>query len=404
MVAGTWWFSPWEHLSVAHGTPPRPLSGVLSQGADRFRDARDPVLVAGTLVERSDGGVHAVDLRTGKTWWGLSRPGRARVDMVAGVDGRHAAIVWSDRRLTVVDVPSGHRVHVGLPDRSSSTIDTSRTDREAAAGLTDRAGRSLVAVVQDRGVDTYDASSGRRVWSQAAPHDCFFQDPAQDEIRRTGAFLSLDVDCAEGPASNGNDTTTQYAYSTLLDASSGRPLPGFEHLPDGSLLSVGDHELLQNQFHGVQDMGYRVIDSRTGVPLWRVDMKTLHGGVATVDGGDGLVVVTDGNAGRISAYQAADGKRLWQRTFPDAGGEYTRLQDGTVVGGHVRVIELQPRPVKVITFDGAGTITGTQELPMFNSGGNPLIVGGDYGTLVINDMNSTMAGDKYSYALLTASR
>jgi hypothetical protein len=133
-------------------------------------------------------------------------------------------------------------------------------------------------------------------------------------------------------------------------------------------------------------------------------MKTLHGGVATVDGGDGLVVVTDGNAGRISAYQAADGKRLWQHAFPDAGGEYTRLRYGTVVGGHVRVIELQPRPVKVITFDGAGTITGTQELPMFDNGGNPLIVGGDYGTLVINDTNSTMDGAKYSYALLTASR
>jgi hypothetical protein len=87
-LAGTWLFSPWEHLSGADGTPPQPVNGVPAHGADRIRDAEDPVLVAGALVERHNGGVRAVNLRTGKTWWGINRPGRVHVNRVDRVDAR----------------------------------------------------------------------------------------------------------------------------------------------------------------------------------------------------------------------------------------------------------------------------------------------------------------------------
>jgi outer membrane protein assembly factor BamB len=400
-VAGLWWFGPWEHLSGAHGTPPQAVSGVPPQGADRFRDTADPVLVAGALVERHDGGVRAVDLRTGRTWWGISRPGRVHADTVGKVDGRHAAIVWSDRRLTIVDVPSGDRMHADLPDRSSKIGDS----HTVTAGLTGRAGQPFVAVVQDRGVDAYDASTGRRVWSGTAPHDCFFDVPAQDEIPRADPFLSLDITCVDKPVPATGDPRLSYAYSTLLDASSGRPLPGFGRFAGGSLFPIGDHELLQNQVTGGEGLGYRVIDSRTGRTLWHVDRSTvLHMGVANVSGGDGLVVVTDGDAGRISAYRAADGRRLWRRIFPNVGGEYTELGFGTVIDGRVRVVEQEPRPIKVITFDAAGKVAGTQDLPMFAGGGSPIPVGGDYGTLVINDENASISDAPRPYVLLTAGR
>jgi outer membrane protein assembly factor BamB len=402
--AGLWWFSPWEHLSGAHGTPPRAVSGVPTQGADRFRDTGDPVLVAGALVERHDGGVRAVDLQTGRTWWGLSRPGRVHVTTVDGVDGRYAAIMWSDRRLTIVDVSSGRRVHVHLPDRSSN-LKTGDAKEEATAGLTGPAGRPVVAVVQDRGVDAYDASTGRRVWSRTAPNDCFFWDQAEDGTLRADPFLSLDINCVERPAPDKNVPTMRYAYSTLLDASSGRPLQGFGRFPDGSLMPVGDHELLQEQINGVQNLGYRVIDSRTGRTLWHVDQSTkLDMGLAGVSGGDGLVVVTDGDSGRISAYRAADGRRLWRRTFRETAGAYTELRFGTVIGGQVRVVELRPAPAKVLTFDATGKTIGTQDLPMFAQGGDPQPVGGDYGTLIINDVNANTAHDPHPYVLLTASR
>ncbi|MEV0407947.1 PQQ-binding-like beta-propeller repeat protein [Actinoallomurus sp. NPDC050550] len=390
---GTWLFSPWEHLSGAHGTPPRSVSGVPSSGARRFRDAADPILAAGALVERHDGGVRAVDLRTGRTWWGISRPGRVRVDAVGRVDGRRAAVVWSDRGLTIVDVRTGHRVHADLPDRSFPKVDSKGEEREVPAGLTGPAGRPLVAVVQDRGVDAYDASSGRRVWSHAAPHDCVFGDPV-GKARTEGSFLPLDVACADGPPS---PYDPQYAYSTLLDASSGRAMPGFERLPGGSLLPVGDHELLQNEVENGLGRGYRVLDSRTGRPLWHVD----SGAYAGVAGGDGLVVVTE-HDDQITAYRAADGKRLWRRTFSGAGDQLTRLRSGTVIGGQVRVVELEPRPIKVFTFDSAGKTTGIQELPMFERGGDPGLVGGDFGTLVVEDENVEPNDKLPPYVLLTA--
>jgi outer membrane protein assembly factor BamB len=123
-----------------------------------------------------------------------------------------------------------------------------------------------------------------------------------------------------------------------------------------------------------------------------------------VSGGDGLVVVTDGDSGRISAYRAADGRRLWRRTFRETAGAYTELRFGTVIGGQVRVVELRPAPAKVLTFDATGKTIGTQDLPMFAQGGDPQPVGGDYGTLIINDVNANTAHDPHPYVLLTASR
>jgi hypothetical protein len=156
--AGVWWFSPWEHMTGLHGAPPKAVGGVPSEGERYFADVMDPVLAAGAVVEKHGRGVRAVDLGTGRTWWNLSRPGRATVASVWKVDDRRVAVVWSDRRLTVVDVPSGHRTHVRLPNRSAAAnLMGSEKVHVEAGGLTGANGRLLVAAVQDREVDAYDA-------------------------------------------------------------------------------------------------------------------------------------------------------------------------------------------------------------------------------------------------------
>ncbi|MEU5532586.1 PQQ-binding-like beta-propeller repeat protein [Streptomyces sp. NPDC020362] len=398
-------FSPWEHLSGPYGSPPRPLHGVPSHGAQRHGTAMDPVLVAGALVERHDGGVRAVNLRTGATWWGVSRPGRVTVDTVGRVDGRHAAIVWSDRRLTVVDVPTGHRVHADVPDRSyahlleDSDVVTSGAE---VTGLAGGGSHSLVAVVQRRGVDVYDASSGHRVWSREAPGKCGY-DLAGSTGHGPDGFLSLDVDCPLFTPSHGDPVQLDYAYSTLLGAATGRPLPGFAHFADGSLVPVGTDRLLQQQHHGARGLGYRVIDSRTGREVWHVDDKDWFSGagVGGVVGGDGLVVAETGD--RVTAFRAADGKRLWRRAVPTYDKrDQAMLRSPAVVAGQVRVVQVIPGPVQVITFTSTGAVAGRQELPMFEGGGNPWIAGGDYGTLMVRDENTRPGKEPGAYAYLSA--
>jgi outer membrane protein assembly factor BamB len=388
-LAGTWLFSPWEHLSGADGTPPPPTNGVPAHGADRFRDAEGPVLVAGALVERHDGGVRAVNLRTGTTWWGINRPGRVHVNTVDRVDARRASIIWSDHRLTVVDVPSGHRVHIHFPSRSRAG------DLERAVGLADRTGHPYVAVVQSFGVDTYDAVSGRRTWSRAAPNKCLTQYPGEHP-QRTEPFLSLDVHCPDGLYSYDGTVRYDYAYSTLLDSSTGRPLPGFSHVPDGPLTPIGDHEILQASHRQVQ---YQVIDSRTGRTLWRLKLTTRSGSAPEVAGGQGLVVVTSNKYPEIATYRATDGKQLWHHTYYG-----TFLQFGAVINGQVRVVQIARYSVKVLTLDVNGRSIGTQELPMFEHGSNPRLIGGDYRTLVVQDTSAAADKLKNRYVLLTSTR
>ncbi|MEU5994572.1 PQQ-binding-like beta-propeller repeat protein [Spirillospora sp. NPDC047418] len=398
-AAGVWWFSPFEYMAGLDGTPPKAVSGVPAEGLRFFRDVKDPVLAAGALVERHGRGVRAVDLGTGRTWWSLSRPGRASVTEVGKLDGTHVAVVWTDRRLTIVDVPSGHRLHVGLPDRSAhgSDLDEDKTPVQTN-GLTDSHGHLLVVAVQDRGVDVYDASSGRRAWTRPAPRNCSYWDAVQDGIQVQNRVLSLDVYCSE-------DGTTQYAYSTLLGPT-GTPLPGFGHFPGGSLLPAGDHELLQYEHHGVEGVGYRLIDLRTARTLWRVDQASSSplGGLDEVTATAGRVVVTDPLGGQIAVYRAADGKALWRWRLPRFGEETILLHSGMVIAGRVRVLARHPGPVRVITFDASGEIMAEQELPMFETAGNPVLSGGAYETLVIRDSIPEPDSTARPSVLLTAAR
>jgi hypothetical protein len=242
-----------------------------------------------------------------------------------------------------------------------------------------------------------------------APDNCAF-DPV-DETEQAGASLSLDVDCNDGSGATRGATFaaiySKYAYSTLLDAASGRPLPHFERFAYGSLEQIGDHELLQHVTGpAVTDVGLRVIDSGTGRVLWNVSQRATRDGTreAQISGGAGLVVVTDTYASRITVYRAADAKQLWQHAFGTTGHRDVDLTTAAmVIGGQVRVVVGLAAPFQVVTFDSAGQVEGSQDLPMFDRGGNPAAIGGDYGTLVVEDI--TAAADEDSpvppYVLLT---
>jgi hypothetical protein len=93
---------------------------------------------------------------------------------------------------------------------------------------------------------------------------------------------------------------------------------------------------------------------------------------------------------------------LWHYTFPHAGSQSRQLLAGTVLDGQVRIIKLHPHPVEMITFDVAGKITGHQGLPMFDRGGFPRLIGGDYGTLIVSDENRKPDSARPPYMLLAA--
>lgn len=123
----------------------------------------------------------------------------------------------------------------------------------------------------------------------------------------------------------------------LLDASSGKPLPGFDRLEGGELAPVGDHLLLQ---HG------RVLDSRTAKTVWTIPADL-------VGGGDGIVAaVTYLDRRHITAYRASASEgsgcgsttRLWQYEFPDNDKSLHAMGSSAVVDGQVRVYD-RFRPV-----------------------------------------------------------
>jgi hypothetical protein len=73
--------------------------------------------------------------------------------------------------------------------------------------------------------------------------------------------------------------------------------------------------------------------------------------------------------------------------------------------GQVRAVALEGGP-RVVTFGGDGTIVGRQDLPTYAGGGDPAIVGGDYGTLVLVDENADRSRHPHArpYVLLTGAR
>ncbi|MEV4671473.1 MULTISPECIES: PQQ-binding-like beta-propeller repeat protein [Actinomadura] len=373
-VFAFWWFSPWESFQGPPGAAPRPLDGVPVKGIARSRTATAPVLVAGMLVERHGGGVRAVEPRTGRTWWALRRPGRVRASTVGAVDGARAAIVWTDRRLTIIDVATGRRRHAELPDRSQDRTPHGGTSADAAVvGLADRAGHPIAAVIQNRGVDAYDAASGRRLWSWKAPAHCGFNEPSGAAAT---AALSLTVGCELAPDARDRPVVDySAAYTTLLDASSGRPVPGFARFGRGRLVPVGDHLLLQRE----ESRGYRVVDARTARTLWRLPNVR-----AIASGGDGLVVSTTLDGREVSLYRARDGRRLWRYRAEDDRGQ---LRHSTVVDGRVYAVEFDGG-ARVVAFGEAGQVAGRLDLPAAFRRGTPAVIGGGYGTLVVEDVHA----------------
>lgn len=380
LAAGIWWYSPWERLSGPYGAVPRPLSAMPVSYATRQAFAADPVLVAGAVVERHDGGVRAVNVGTGATWWGISRPGRVSAAAVGRIDDRRVAIAWSDHRLTIVDVPTGHRTDVAVPDRSDDRPVAGADYGARLVAVTDRLGRRLAVVVQPRGVDAYDAASGRRAWSANAPAGCGYS-AAIDAYQQVAGFVSLMVACPGGEPEHVPDSSA----GTLLDASSGRSLPGFAHLAVGELLPVGAHEVLADSLGGTT--GYEVFDTRTGRRLWRLGVAAPNAAYApggTVTGGDGLVLAEDGSR-RLTAFRAADGTPLWHWQAPDNGGPASSLLSAAVVGGAPRVLLDQDGVVEVVTFTAGGRPVGMLRLTEVGPGDVPVLYGGADGTLLVAD-------------------
>ncbi|GAA4053862.1 hypothetical protein [Actinomadura miaoliensis] len=139
-------------------------------------------------------------MRTGRTWWTLRRPGRVRASTVGAVDGARAATVWTDRRLTIIDAATGRRRHASLPDRAQDRArHGDAAADQAVVGLADRSGRPIAAVIQSRGVDAHDASSGHRLGADAEV--CTRRDARLPRPRLPALFLRLTSSTSRAGAS-----------------------------------------------------------------------------------------------------------------------------------------------------------------------------------------------------------
>lgn len=403
VLAILWQLSPFDQVSGPSGR--LTTAGMEVQaGPPRYQlSVQDPAIVAGAALTLNGGGVRAIDLASGDTYWRLTRPGRAVASTLWRVGDRYVAIVWSDRRLTVVDVPTARHWDRSLPnnDVASDAIRAGSSDL-AIYGL-DRPGGlpPLVGVVERRAVDTYDATSGRSDWSYAVPPNQAIADPVGD-AHPTGTTLLLNL-------STDNYNVYEQDHSLVLDNQGRITLRlTVSTSADASMtyapVALGDGRIAQLIDNGLASQVY---DASTGRKLYQ-----LPGSPHGLTGDGDMLVIRDGDLG-VSAYRAADGSLLWQQTFSPQGCSSVRCGDVrsfAVYQGKARIIQQYDSPdagcgsrYRLLTFDASGVMVGVKPLSaVFDCQPGdifPSLVDGRDGALIAKDNASIINGQHDHYVL-----
>ncbi|HEU4394398.1 MAG TPA: WD40 repeat domain-containing protein, partial [Planctomycetota bacterium] len=365
--------TPWEHsapvASVAFSPDGRRFA------ASNYEMFKDPMRIVGTVkvfdaetgAERShltggvkplvsvrfspdgrtlgasswDGEVHLWDLQVGGVSRCLKIPDEGLYNAADGIafspDGLRVAAASKDRTARVWDIASGAllltlRGHGGWVGSVAFSPD----------------GRSLATASRDGTVRLWDAESGGES-AVLRGHGAVVHAAA---FRPDGARLASSA--ADGTVRVWSTDPRDLPPSALCAEHDAR---GVSFSPDGSRIFEGSSE------------GIRVRDAVTGATV-----ATLPGGEAT-----GLAVSRDGRraagcgeGGRVSAWDAVSGERLWEREAhrayghcvaftPDGGSVASGARDGSVVlldaaTGEVRwTARAHEGAVASLVFDPAGT-------------------------------------------------
>jgi hypothetical protein len=310
----------------------------------------------------------------------------------------YAAVVWSDRRLTVIDVRSGRRWEAGLPDHGITNADIPGyvTSDLAVYGLGRTDGEpALVAVVQRGAVGTYEMRTGRPAWSHALPADEAVLDPVQ-EAQSAGTTLLLNLS---------TDRLGAYTRTGSIVLDSGGRVTMRLTTAQTTLQLGGDRIALQ-----VGGSNLQIYDGRTGRGLYQL----TGAGSPYIAAGGGLVLTQDQLDGPLTAHRSGDGATLWRESFsgdgPQAGpGDGLAVRDLAVYGGEPRILQVYSPPegscgprYRVLTLSPSGSVKGIKPLPAFDCRAAPVspsFVDGRDGVLIVKDNSSIRDGARDRYVL-----
>jgi hypothetical protein len=400
-----WARSPFEVLSGPYGTLSTVGTGVPAGPARYQITVDDPVIAGGAAVVLDGSGVRAINLSRRSTYWRLSRPGSVSASSLWALDERHAAVIWSDRRLTVIDVPTGHRWDRDLPDHGLPTSDlasgTAPAPGPAVYALPAAGGGGLVVVVQPTGVDAYDTATGGPAWSYATSSGQGIADPAAD-ARPTGSALLVNLSAANG----GNSEPDQSVVVNDRGHVSLRISVGSNATPmTYPAVAIGGGRIAQAIDNGIR---FQVYDAETGQTLYRLPGAETP---SDITGGRTVILTGGRSEGPVTAYSADDGRPLWRRVFTNGSGPgLGELATGLAVyRDEARILQQYSESgstcaamYRLVTLDANGAQVGVKPLSAFNC--QPLdvfprLVDGRDGVLVVANNASIANGHKDRYVL-----
>lgn len=280
------------------------------------------ILVNGTTVTvaSAEGGVAAIDTRTGGDIWRTS-VGEALSAGVGG-DGKWTAVVT--QKNDVVVLASGREIwRQSLPAQSYTPPLV--------------AGNRVFVLAADRSVSAYDAATGRRLWSQQRPGEPL-------TLRQRGVLMAVG--------------------DTLVAGLSGR-LVGFNpdtgtvrwEAPLASPRGTNDVERLVEIVSPTSRIGDVVcarafqaavgcVDARRGTVSWTVPANGAEG----IHGDEVMLFGTESN-GTLSAWKRQDGARVWTSDRL----QYRKLTSPLVLGRSV-VVGDEAGLVHLLSKDGGSPL------------------------------------------------
>lgn len=285
----------------------------------------------GVLVAAGDGTVVALDPASGREQWRI----QLGTTLSAGVgsDGQtHAVVTRSNDLVTLREGREAWRQRLPAQVLTAPLV----------------AGERVFVLAADRSVAAFDASTGRRLWTQLRRGDPLV-------LRQPGALTAVGDTLIAGLSSrlvglNPNDGSIRWEVPVATP----RGTNEVERLADivQGLSRVGD-TLCARAFQA----GIGCVDARRGVLLWNQPAS----GATGLSGDDRAVFGAEAD-GRLRAWERASGKVLWtserlrwrQLTGPLALGRSVIVGDSS---GWVHVLSREDgSPLNRLTTDGSPVV------------------------------------------------
>ncbi len=243
-----------------------------------------PAVEGNALVLTStDGGVTALDATNGRYLWRANAGGAVATG--AGFDGRVAAVVTRSNELVALNAQEGGkelwRMRLGAQVYTAPLV----------------AGGRIFVVAADRSVSSFDAISGRKLWTQNRAGEPLVLQQA-GSLQAVGDTLVVGLSGRLAGLNPGNGT-----LRWEMPIASPRGTNEIERLVDivGRTSRVGN-SVCARAFQ----TSVGCIDAARGTLQWTKPANAAEG----VHGDEGIVVGTELD-GKVIAWKRADGERAW---------------------------------------------------------------------------------------------